>query len=250
MPSKSNLSDRVVLVTGSSSGIGRATALAFGRKRARVAITYYSDRDGAEKTADLVREANGEAFVVQYDMTDRDSIDAAVQAVIDRWETIDVLVNNATPSEVGPTPFEDVSMEEWYRIVHGIQDGVFRTVQAALPALRSSDEGRIVNISSSAVEGSPGMTAYATAKAGVHGLTGVLAAELGELGILSNTVMPGMVLTERNMERPDEVREAVANRTPSKRITTPDDVANLVVFLGTEANGNINGAVVPVTGGL
>lgn len=237
-------------MTGSSSGIGRATAIAFGRERARVASTYHSDQDGAEETADLVREAGGDAFVVRYDMTDPDSIDAAVQTVIDRWGTIDVLVNNAIPSPVGPAPFEDIPPEEWSRIVHGIQDGVFRTIQAALPAMRASDSGRIVNVSSSAVEGSSGMAAYATAKAGVHGLTEVLAAELGETGILSNVVMPGMVLTEKNVERPDDVREAVAERTPPKRITTPEDVANLVVFLGSEANGNVNGAVVPATGGL
>lgn len=148
----SNLSDRVVLVTGSSSGIGRATAIAFGRERARVASTYHSDQDGAEETVDLVREAGGDAFV-RYDMTDPDSIDAAVQTVIDRWGTIDVLVNNAIPSPVGPAPFEDIPLEEWSRIVHGIQDGVFRTIQAALPAMRASDSERIVNVSSQQSKG-------------------------------------------------------------------------------------------------
>ncbi|WP_222914653.1 SDR family NAD(P)-dependent oxidoreductase [Natrinema sp. SYSU A 869] len=250
MTATSKLTERVVLVTGSSSGIGRATAVAFGREEARVAITYHSNRKGAEETGDLVREAGGEALVVHYDMTDSDSIDAAVQAVTDRWETIDVLVNNAIPADVGPIPFEALSLLEWQRIVHGIEDGIFRTIQAALPAMRESDSGRIVNISSSAVEGSSGMAAYATAKAGVHSLTKVLAIELGEMGILSNVVMPGMVLTETNRQRPEEVLEEVAERTPSGHITTPEDVANLVVFLGSEANGNVNGAVVPVTGGL
>nr|WP_246308104.1 SDR family oxidoreductase [Halobaculum salinum] len=94
------------------------------------------------------------------------------------------------------------------------------------------------------------MAPYATAKAGLHGMTGVLADEFGGDGILSNAVMPGMVLTERNRERPEDVREAVAERTPSDRISTPEDVAALVAFLGSEANGNVNGAVVPVTGGL
>lgn len=245
-----NLDDRVVLVTGSSSGIGRATAVAFGRERARVAVTYHTDEDGGESTATLVREAGGDAFVVQYDMMDRASIDAAVEAVIDRWGALDVLVNNAVPSGVGPTPFPEVARESWQRFVHGIQDGVFHTVRAALPAMQEAGWGRIVSVSSSSAEGgTAGMASYATAKAGIHGLTGVLADEFGEEGILSNVVMPGMVLTERNLERPKDVREAVAERTPSGRITTPEDVANLVVFLGSAANGNVNGAVVPVTGG-
>jgi NAD(P)-dependent dehydrogenase (short-subunit alcohol dehydrogenase family) len=248
----SNLQDRVVLVTGSSSGIGRVTATAFGREQARVAITYHSNRDGAAETADRVREAGGEAFVVQYDMTDPESIDTAVQSVVDHWGPITVLVNNAVPSGLIPTPVEELSLETYQRTVHGIQDGVFHTVQTALPAMRDADWGRIINISSSSAEiGSGNMAPYATAKAGVHGLTRVLATELGAAGILSNVVMPGMVLTEKNIEQvPQSDREAIAEQTPSKRITTPEDVANLVVFLGSETNSNINGAVIPVTGGL
>lgn len=247
----SNLKDRVVLVTGSSSGIGQAIAVAFGQEQARVAITYHSNRDGAEETADRVREAGGEPFIVQYDMTDRESIDAAVEAVIDHWETIEVLVNNAIPSSgLEPTPIDDIQPEEWQQVLQAIQSGVFHTVQAALPAMRSADWGRIINISSySAENGVPNNAGHATAKAGIHGLTRVLAAEVGEAGILSNVVMPGMVLTEQNKERVSD-HEAIAEQTPSKQITTPEDVANLVVFLGSEANGNINGAVIPLTGGF
>jgi 2-hydroxycyclohexanecarboxyl-CoA dehydrogenase len=131
-------------------------------------------------------------------MTDPESIDAAVQAVVDHWGTITVLVNNAVPSGLIPTPVEELSLEKYQRIVHGIQDSVFHTVQTALPAMRDADWGRIINISSSSAEiGSGNMAPYATAKAGVHELTRVLATELGEAGILSNVVMPGMVLTEK-----------------------------------------------------
>lgn len=246
-----NLQERVVLVTGSSSGIGRATAAAFGHEQARVAITYHTNREGAEETADRVREEGGEAFVVQYDMTDSDSIDAAVEAVIDHWGTISVLVNNAIPSSgLDPTPAVDIQLPEWEELLQAIQSGVFHTIQAVLPAMRTADWGRIINISSySAENGVPNMAGHATAKAGVHGLTRVLAAEVGEAGILSNVVMPGMVLTEQNKERMAD-REAIREQTPSKQITTPEDVATLVVFLGSEANGNINGAVIPITGGF
>ncbi|WP_227377970.1 SDR family NAD(P)-dependent oxidoreductase [Haladaptatus halobius] len=251
-PKTTGLQNRVVLVSGSSSGIGRAIAIAFGREEARVAITYHTNRDGAEETADRVREAGGDAFIIQYDMTNHESIDTAVQAVIDHWGTINVLVNNAVPSDIRPIPFGDIQLGEWQRLVHGIQDGVFQTVQTALPAMRDADWGRIINISSSSAEiGSENMAPYATAKAGIHGLTRVLATELGETGILSNVVMPGMVLTEKNLEQvPQSDREAIAEQTPSRQITTPEDVADLVVFLGSPANGNVNGTIVPVTGGL
>lgn len=184
-------------------------------------------------------------------MTDRESVNAAVQAVIDHWETVSVLVNNAAPVGMGPTAIEDVQPAEWQRTVHGIQDGVF-TVQAALPAMRVADWGRIITISSDAAENGPeNMAAYATAKAGLHGLTKVLAAEFDEAEILSNAVLPGMVLTEKNAERvPENIREEVAERTPTKQITTPEDIADLVVFLGSPANGNINGKLIEVSGGL
>ena len=172
-----NLDDRVVLVTGSTSEIGRATAVAFGRERAQVAVTYHTNEDGAEDTANLVRDAGGDAFVVPYDMTDHASIDAAVEAVIDRWGALDVLVNNAVPSGGGPTPFPEITQESWQRFVHGIQDGVFRTVRAALPAMREAGWGRIVSVSSSSAKGGTAeMASYVTAKAGLHGLTGVLVA--------------------------------------------------------------------------
>jgi NAD(P)-dependent dehydrogenase (short-subunit alcohol dehydrogenase family) len=162
------------------------------------------------------------------------------------------IVNNAAPAGMGPTPVADVQPAEWQRTVHGIQDGVFQTVQAALSAMRADDWGRIVTISSDAAENGPeNMAAYATAKAGLHGLTKVLAGELGEAEILSNAVLPGMVLTEKNAERvPETIRKEVAERTPTKRITTPEDVANLVVFLGSPVNGNINGELIEVSGGL
>lgn len=248
-----NLVNRIVLVTGSSSGIGKATAVAFGREQARVAITYRSNRDSAEETAERVRDVGGEAFVVQYDMTDRESIESAVKAVVDKWGTINVLVNNAAPMEVkfGPTPIEDIPREKWQAMTRGVQDGIFSTLQATIPVMQSADWGRIVTISSTAaVDGIAGLGPYATAKAGLHGLTPVLATELGEAGILANIVMPGTVLTERTSEQiPVSDQKKMAENTPSKRLSAPEDVANLVVFLGSQANRNVNGAVIPVTGG-
>lgn len=249
------LDQRVVLVTGSSSGIGRATAQAFGAEGARVAITYHTNREGAEQTAELVEEAGGEPFITQYDLADDDAIMHAIQSVTDHWGTIHVLVNNAVhwgetlPSEA--PLFEEVSPDLWQTMLRTNLEGVYKTVQAVLPTMRSGEWGRIVAISSNLAEdGNSGSGPYATAKAGIHGLTNVLAVELAEAGILSNVVMPGFTLTEANFEEfPQEVRDHVAEMTPTNRLTTPEDVAALVVFLGSEANGHINGEAIRVTGG-
>lgn len=253
---KTGLRDRVVLVTGSSSGIGRATAIAFGEECARVAVTYHTNRKGAEETAHLVEQAGGEAMFVRYDLNDAATIKAAVDSVVDRWERVHVLVNNAVQwggeGPNGRTKFEDVPPDAWQTMLRSTLEGVYQTIQATLPAMRVASWGRIINISSNLAEdGLPGAGAYAAAKSGLHGLTKVLAAELGVGNILSNVVMPGMTLTERASEViPHVVREQVAGKTPTQRLTKPEEVAKLIVFLGSAANGHVNGEVIRVTGGL
>ena len=253
---KTELEDCVVLVTGSSSGIGRATAIAFGREGARVAVTYHTNRKGAEETARLVEQAGGEAMVVHYDLNDGARIKAAVDSTVERWERIHVLVNNAVQwgggSPDGRTVFEDVPPDAWQTMLQTTLAGVYQTIQATLPAMRLAPWGRIINISSTVAEdGLPGAGAYAAAKSGLHGLTKVLAAELGAANILSNVVMPGMTLTERASEViPHTIREQVAGGTPTRRLTKPEEVASLIVFLGSAANGHVNGEAIRVTGGL
>lgn len=246
------LSSRVVLVTGGSSGIGRATAIAFGREGARVALTYASDREAAEQVVREVGAAGGEAFAVSLDLSVPASIQSAVQEVLDRWEALDVLVANAVrwPHDAGG-PLVDSDPLAWERAVRANLEGAARTVRAAWPALSVSGQGRIVLISTGVTRhGMRGATAYATAKAGLEGLAAALKWEGGETGILINTVAPGFTVTERNLARfGDDVREPVRRRTPSGRLSVPEDIAAVVVFLGSPANGNVTGAYLPVAGG-
>lgn len=247
------LKGQTVLVTGSSSGIGRAAAVAFGAEGARVAVTYRSNRDGADETAQQVRSAGGDALVVPYDLADSDSIRSSVTTIEGEWGALNVLVNNAAPMDLSaPTgqPFEDVALQRWEGMLRGVLEGVVVTLQSAVPLMRRSGWGRIVTISSDAVDGWPGLGPYATAKAGLHGLSRTLAVELGPANILSNVVMPGMVLTEENQQRvPAEHKEGVREHTPTRRLTTPEDVAKLIVFLGSQANQQITGEVIRITGG-
>jgi len=241
-----------VLVTGSSSGIGRATAIAYGREGATVAVTYCKNRPGAEETAQMVRQAGGQALVTAYDLAEPDSIRACAQQIRAEWGALNVLVNNAVQKEQGPSRqlFEDVPLENWQSMLRSTLEGVTLTIQTVLPLMRSAGWGRIVSISSDATEGWTGLGAYATAKAGLHGLSRTLAVELGPAHILSNVVMPGFVLTESNRQRvPAEHQVQVRQHTPTGQLITPEDVAALIVFLGSRTNQQITGEVIRVTGG-
>jgi 3-oxoacyl-[acyl-carrier protein] reductase len=240
------LKDRVALVTGSSRGIGRAVARGLAREGARVAVTYRSDRDRAEGVAAAIRDGGGDALVVPLDLASPDTISAAVRAAVDRWGRIDILVNNAVASG-GP---EEVRSRDWQPLLHANVDGAYAAIQAAVPAMRARSWGRIVNISSGpALDGLPGAGPHAAAKAALNGLTRTLAKELGPAGILVNVVMPGLTLTERNVESlPAAVREKAAQASPLRRLLHAEEIAPTVVFLCSAANTAVTGALVRAGG--
>jgi 3-oxoacyl-[acyl-carrier protein] reductase len=247
------LKECVVLVTGSSSGIGKAAAIAFGGEGARVAVTYHANRQGAEDTASKVSNVGGQALVIYYDLADPDSIRSSIEIIEKEWGTLNVLVNNAAPMEAsGPTGqlFEEVPLQNWEAMLRKTLEGVTLTIQCALPLLRKSGWGRIVNISSDATDGWPGLGPYATAKAGLHGLTRTLAVELSPANILSNVVMPGAVMTERTLQHISaEQSEQIRQHMPTRQLITPEDVAALIVFLGSPVNRQITGEIIRITGG-
>lgn len=250
------LDDRVVFVTGGSSGIGRASAVAFGREGARVALSYRENREAAEAVAAEISPDGERCMVVRLDLGDKAGIEAAMQAIMTRWGRIDVLVNNAFPqSEYGlghSPPFENLPDEHWHRVTRHALDGLFYTTQAVLPGMRSREWGRIVLVSSEVARiGLPGLAAYGTAKAALTGLCGSLARELGPAGILVNVVMPGLVTTDKIMrETPQNILDIMSRRSASRRLSTPDDVASAILFLASSANGNITGEVLHVSGGI
>jgi 3-oxoacyl-[acyl-carrier protein] reductase len=247
------LKNQTVLVTGSSNGIGRAAAIAFGAEGARVGVTYHNNQQGAEETARKVQEAGGQALVMHFDLADPDSIRSSIERLQKEWGTLNVLVNNAAPMDVaGPTGqlFEDVLFQNWEAMLRGTLEGTTLTIRYVLPMMRKSGWGRIVNISSDGTDGWPGLGPYATAKAGLHGLTRTLSVELGPANILSNVVMPGFVLTERNQQRvPAEYREQIKEHLPTRQLPTPEDIAAIIVFLGSPVNRQITGQIIRVTGG-
>jgi 3-oxoacyl-[acyl-carrier protein] reductase len=244
--------ERAVLVSGGSSGIGRATAIAFGREGARVALTYREDREAAERVAAEVEQAGGEGLATQMDLADPSSVETAVDAVLGRWGGLDSLVANAVrwPHDARG-PLADSDPTAWERAVRANLEGTARTVRAAWPALAASGRGRVVLVSTGVTrQGMAGASAYAGAKAGLEGLAAALKWEGAEAGVLVNVVAPGFTVTERNLARfGEEIREGVRARTPSGRLSVPEDIATAIVYLGSPANGNVSGAYLPVAGG-
>ncbi|MET8704666.1 SDR family NAD(P)-dependent oxidoreductase [Kitasatospora sp. NPDC004723] len=246
---ETELKDRVVLVTGASTGIGAATARAYAQEGARVAISYRNNPEKAEKVVSEIEGAGGQAFAVRLDLEALETVEEAVAAVVAHWGRIDVLVANAVRwgGDGPPDPsvrFEHVPLEEWQAMVSANLIGAAAQVRAVLPGMRSRGWGRIVLISSSvAEEGVPGPGPYGTSKSGLYGLARSLAWEAGRDGILVNVVAPGFTLTD-SRPVPKAIADRIAAGTPTRRLSVSDDVAKLVVFLGSGANGNLTGEVV------
>jgi 3-oxoacyl-[acyl-carrier protein] reductase len=243
------LKNRVVLVTGASSGIGKATAVAFAREGARVAITYKTNQAGAEETLSEIKRAGTEGLAVPMDLEERIGIEKAIAQVIERWGRIDILIGNAVRwANIWGRPLHQLDPDEVSAILRGNLEGTFHLLRTVLPSMAEQKWGRIVLISSGLAEhGLPpnGSPVYGTAKAGLHGLARNLAWELGQSGIFINVVAAGFTMTERNLANfPQQMRDGVAAQTPTRRLSVPEDVASMIVFLGSAANSNTSGEIV------
>jgi 3-oxoacyl-[acyl-carrier protein] reductase len=238
---------RTALVTGASRGIGRAVAHALAEDGHRVACLSASD---AAKETQRELEAGGhEAMAVLADVRDRDAVDAAFTEVEETFGVVEVLVNNAGVTADGLVA--RMSDEQWSRVLDTNLTGAFHTIRRATPKLMRARWGRIVNVASvSAYSGSPGQANYASAKAGLIGLTRAVARELAPRQITCNVVAPGPIVTDMTAALPAEWRTTMEATVPLGRLGDPADVASLVAFVCSEAAGYVTGAVLPVDGGL
>ncbi|WP_028778587.1 SDR family NAD(P)-dependent oxidoreductase [Shimazuella kribbensis] len=248
------LKNRVVLVTGGSKGIGKATAKKFAEEQAHVFITYANDQETALKTVNEIRQQGFSCSEVQMDLRDQVSIEKAVKTVAEKFGRIDVLINNAVDwgSEApSPQSLEHTSTDAWFAMIDHNLKGTYLVTKYTLPYMKNGSWGRLVHISTNLAEdGMAGVTSYPTSKSALHGFSKSLSLELAAEGIYSNVVLPGFTLTEQNsLVFPKEVLEKHAESIPTKRLGIPDDVANLIVYLGSNANSFVNGEIIRATGG-
>jgi NAD(P)-dependent dehydrogenase (short-subunit alcohol dehydrogenase family) len=245
------LTDKVVLVTGSSRGAGRAAAVLFGAQGARVAVNYHAGKAGAEETAALVEQAGVRALIVQGDVTSRASLEALAATVAAQWAPIQVLVNNAVAFDP-ETPLEALTDAQTTALFDVVVQGAIHAAATCAPGMKAAGWGRIVNVTSrSAIMGSARMAHYAAAKSALVGLTRAWAKELGPAGILVNAVAPTLIMTDKMLESMSkEAQERLAKTNPLRRLATPDDIARVVVYLGSGWNTYVNGEIITVGGGV
>jgi NAD(P)-dependent dehydrogenase (short-subunit alcohol dehydrogenase family) len=242
--------DRVAIVTGAASGIGRACALAFAAEGARLAICDVN-MEGLEESRQAIEGAGAECLAMSVDVRQQEQVESFIQAILDRFGTIDILVNNAGTGQF--VPFAFVENEEYDRVMDINTRGTFFFCRAVLPTMMDNDYGKIVNITSiMSVVAGQGQSIYNASKGAAKMLTQGIAVDVSGYNINVNAVGPGMVLTglTQNMLGDPEQAEWFIERIPMRRIGQPEDIAASVLFLSSDEATYIHGTTLFVDGGM
>lgn len=242
------LDNKVVIITGAGSGIGRETALLFAKEGGKIVVADV-DKKGGTNTAKDIRNEGGDGFFAELDVSNRDQSRQVVGDTLEKYGKIDVLVNNA--GIVKDALISKMTEDQWDKVLSVDLKGPFNCIQAVVNAMDGHGTGEIINVSSIVgIYGNIGQVNYAAAKAGLIGLTKSLAKELGKKGIRVNAVAPGFIETPMTANVPERFLEMMREKTPLKRLGKPDDVAYALLYLASDEANFINGAVITVDGGL
>lgn len=244
----SRFNEKVVLVTGSSRGIGKVIAMSFANEGAAVVISDVLAEEG-EKTAQEIRELGKQSIFVQCDVSDSHDVNGMIAKTVEKFGKIDVLVNNAGITR--DTLMIRMKDEDWEKVLNINLKGAFYCTRAAAKEMMKKRTGSIVNISSVVgLMGNLGQANYSASKAGLIGLTKSAAKELAPRGITVNAVAPGFIETEMTQKLSEQVKETYQKVIPLSYFGAPQDVANTVLFLASEDARYITGEVIRVDGGM
>jgi 3-oxoacyl-[acyl-carrier protein] reductase len=243
------LNDKVAVITGSSRGIGAATAVLFAKAGADVVINYHHSEKEALQVLEKVKAAGKKGIVVKADVRKEEDVKKLVDRTVQAFGKVDILINNANIA-FAFKPFMEMSWEEFSVKLNDEMRSAFHLCQAVVPHMEKQGRGKIVLISSG-LSRTPaeGFIAHGTAKAAIVSFAKYLALELGPKNIRTNVIAPGLVLTDATKDQPKEMHESIRNVTPLRRLAQPEDVAGAVLSLVADWNPFMNGAYLPVNGG-
>ena len=244
------LNNKLVLITGSAAGIGRACATLFSHQGARL-ILVDANEEGLNKVCEEIRSSGGETFPINADLTREKDIDHIYRVVLDKFGRLDVLINNAGGGL--STDFFDISSEEWNQVIALNLTSIFLMSQRAARIFREQGNGSIVNLSSIAGR-STSVTAgchYTSSKAGILGLTRHMARQLAPFDVRVNAICPGVINSERLVKRMEEkgTRKAIEQGSPLGRIGDVYEVASCCLFMASDMSSYVTGATLDINGG-
>ena len=243
-----SLSQKVALVTGSSRGLGRGVAMTLGLGGAKVALNYLNDRESAEKTLKELRDQNINAMLVRADASDPEQVSAMVEAVEEKFGSLDILVPNATPDQP-QKPIEEYDADFYRRMYEFFVLSPYHLARAVLPGMKERKWGRIINITSEALHCGVLSSAPRRSQRRSNRVESEHGERVGLFGITVNTEAPGWIPTERHENDPQEAKDAYLETIPLGRWGTPEDVGNAVAYFSSEEASFITGQTLCVNGG-
>lgn len=243
-----DLSGKAAIVTGSSMGIGSATALYLAKCGADVAVNYRTHDVEAKSLASEIEKLGQRTLVIQCDVASFEQASKMVEQVVAEFGRLDILINNAGINRDGV--IWKMTEQMWDSVIDTDLKGYFNFIHAVAPRFREQKSGRIINVTSiNGLRGKFGQANYSAAKAGIVGLTKAVARELGKYAINVNAVAPGMILTDMMTSLPEDVKQKAVDETVLGRLGTPEEVASVVAFLCSEESRHITGEVIKIDGG-